>query len=606
VLRAAALGAVLLALLPAAAARAHGDATTSWLLPAQHARPLQPTKFELLYAFGEMSVRERIAFQETGRGGPGPAGEGGARTHAWPTGRPAGEPTLAVGRDGTLYFVGLSIPTRDDQGGVTIHSVLQRSRDGGRTWQELDAAAPGARGETTTLDPFIALDPRTDRLVNADYTPPCAVVSVSADGGDTFAANPLCGQHTDHQSVAFGPDGQIYYCAIDGGALQQGSAATACSKSTDGGRTFLRTGAPAFVEDGTRTGGQLGVPGHCAGAAGHLTVDHRGWLWLPRGFCDQPFVAVSRDEGATWERSQVAGLGMFVGAQFEEHEASVAVDREGNAYYLWVARDHLPYMSVSRDGGRTWGRPVMVGEAGLDEAQLPSIAVGDPGRVALLYMGTTTSPGPPYCARTTLDACVNEDGSPGRPAADYASTTWNGHMAVSTNALARDPQFTTATVNDPADPLIRGVCGPVRCQQAYDFLKVVIAPDGTAWGAFVDGCPADPAAACPPLGKGLAVQLTGVPPLLGTRGEQRPQVAAPPARRCASRRRFPIRLRHPRRGRIRSVKVTVDGRRVRVRRLRATVDLRGKPPGRYAVRIVIRTSAGRTFRELRRYRTCAR
>jgi hypothetical protein len=265
-------------------------------------------------------------------------------------------------------------------------------------------------------------------------------------------------------------------------------------------------------------------------------------------------------------------------------------------------------MAVSRDGGRTWGRPVMVGGPDLDEAQLPSIAVGDPGRVALLYMGTTSSPGPPYCVRTTLDACVNADGSPGRPPADYAATTWNGYMAISTDALSQRPTFTTATVNEPSDPLVRGICGPVRCQQAYDFLKVVIAADGTPWGSFVDACTADPAAACPPLGKGVAAHLVGAPSLIGSRADQRPAVRAPAARECLSRRRFEIRLGEPRRGRIVAATVTVDGKRVPVRRVRgrhrATVDLRGRPAGRYTVAVTVRTSAGRTFRSTRRYRTC--
>ncbi|HEX8105613.1 MAG TPA: glycoside hydrolase family 3 C-terminal domain-containing protein [Solirubrobacteraceae bacterium] len=84
----------------------------------------------------------------------------------------------------------------------------------------------------------------------------------------------------------------------------------------------------------------------------------------------------------------------------------------------------------------------------------------------------------------------------------------------------------------------------------------------------------------------------------------------PPPRRCLSRRSFRIRLREPRGGRerLRSARVTVDGRRVRVRRrggrLVARVDLRGKPRKRVVVRVVARTTQGRRLRETRRYRTC--
>lgn len=84
--------------------------------------------------------------------------------------------------------------------------------------------------------------------------------------------------------------------------------------------------------------------------------------------------------------------------------------------------------------------------------------------------------------------------------------------------------------------------------------------------------------------------------------------------KCSSRRAFLVRLREPRagggRGRLRSARVTVNGRRVRVRRrggrLVARVDLRGAARGQATIRVVARTTRGRTVREVRRYRTCAR
>jgi ABC-2 type transport system ATP-binding protein len=80
-------------------------------------------------------------------------------------------------------------------------------------------------------------------------------------------------------------------------------------------------------------------------------------------------------------------------------------------------------------------------------------------------------------------------------------------------------------------------------------------------------------------------------------------------RTCLSRRRFTIRLREPRRGRLRSARVTIAGKgRVKVHRrhgrLRATIDLRGRQRRRVTVRIVSRTTRGRVLREKRVYRTC--
>jgi hypothetical protein len=76
-------------------------------------------------------------------------------------------------------------------------------------------------------------------------------------------------------------------------------------------------------------------------------------------------------------------------------------------------------------------------------------------------------------------------------------------------------------------------------------------------------------------------------------------------RRCASRRRVLLRL--PRG--TRRATVTLDGRRVKVRRrtgrLVATIDLRGRPAGRVLVRIRGTRADGRRVRQVRRYRVCA-
>lgn len=80
----------------------------------------------------------------------------------------------------------------------------------------------------------------------------------------------------------------------------------------------------------------------------------------------------------------------------------------------------------------------------------------------------------------------------------------------------------------------------------------------------------------------------------------RTRVASAPAVRCASKRRFRIHVRRA----LRQVRVHVDGRRVRVRRHVALVDLRGKPRKTVTVVITGRTKRGRRVAEVRRYRTC--
>jgi beta-glucosidase len=78
------------------------------------------------------------------------------------------------------------------------------------------------------------------------------------------------------------------------------------------------------------------------------------------------------------------------------------------------------------------------------------------------------------------------------------------------------------------------------------------------------------------------------------------------SRTCSSRRSFVIRL--PRR--VRTARVTVGGKRVRVvrrgGRLTARVDARRRPPGRLVVRVTGRTRGGKVARQTRVYRLCAR
>ncbi|MGH2730503.1 MAG: sialidase family protein, partial [Actinomycetota bacterium] len=256
----------------------------------------------------------------------------------------------------------------------------------------------------------------------------------------------------------------VYYCAADVGLASNSGQAT-CLKSLDGGLTFVRTGEPAFPVAGDE--GAVGNDGdpivECDGLHGHGVADRDGNIYLPKGVCGQPWLAISADEGLTWERMQVAKNGT------PTHEAGVAVDPAGNIYYTWIGMDRLPYLAISKNRGKDWSDPIMVGAPGVNEASLPGIAVGETGKVALIYMGSTNSPGEPWTD-------------------PYAEVTWNGYMAITADALTKQPVFYTGTVNNPREPLIKGQCGPFRCQAAFDFLDVVIARDGTPWASFVDGC----------------------------------------------------------------------------------------------------------------------
>jgi hypothetical protein len=91
------------------------------------------------------------------------------------------------------------------------------------------------------------------------------------------------------------------------------------------------------------------------------------------------------------------------------------------------------------------------------------------------------------------------------------------------------------------------------------------------------------------------------------------QVAAafglPPSKTCVSRRRFAVHVRRPVGVTIAKVKLTLNGKALKVRRsagrFTATVDLRGLKKGTYTLAVSVTTASGKTLNGNRRYHTCA-
>jgi hypothetical protein len=388
------------------------------------------------------------------------------------------EPTLGVTENNDVFYSSFQTNTRIE---------VVRSSDEGKTWDIVSPKFPGGRNaQLLSLDPYVYVDDAegVNRVFTVDLTVACSYLSFSDDGGKSWISNPLaCGRPVnDHQTLFSGPPtisptvgypNVVYYCWND-------VASSSCSKSLDGGLTFVPV-SPAFAgEDPSADEGQVegqDAKGFCGGLNGHGHVGADGTVFVPRGYCGRPYLAISKDEGTTWTQVQVSKT------PISGHEASVATDRAGNIYYGWVGRDRHPYLTISKDGGKTWRKAMMIGAPGVRESNLPSIDVGAPGHVAFAYMGSENSPGPPFEEQsecTAVGACPDPD--------SYKHTSWNGYMMETFNALDKDPVLYTGTVNDKRDPLVRGTCGPGRCKAVYDFIDVVISPAGEVWTAWVDGC----------------------------------------------------------------------------------------------------------------------
>jgi hypothetical protein len=229
-------------------------------------------------------------------------------------------------------------------------------------------------------------------------------------------------------------------------------------------------------------------------------VDRDGIVYVPFSPCQRPYIAISRDAGDTWQTVLVAdtltlGFGML----------PLGVDMQGNLYAAWVdAADRLPYLASSRKRGRQtglqWSTPLMIGAPGVNEASIPGLVAGKRGQVAVTYYGSKNSPGlpfPPSCNGLSTNC-------PG-----YENETWDTYITETWNALARQPLFWSAPLNDPSQPTWYGcspsaigldmpgntICiahtnsGGPTLGGRLDYYGITMAPDGTPWVGFAQECP---------------------------------------------------------------------------------------------------------------------
>ena len=394
------------------------------------------------------------------------------------TGRRAMEPSLAFASDGRLLFQAWELRTGFPGGAPPMPALLRREFGG--AWS--DVSPGGAGTHPTSLDPYMHVDRATGRIFTLDWiahgVPFCSTLSFSDDNGDSWTTTPLACGGFDGESIGTGPPvtsrpigypNLVYYCT--GASLGSGDPLTtpSCSKSLDGGLTFLPTGGIPY---------QLtGAEGIFPGWAGDPTVGPDGTLYLPKRHEGMPQVAISTDEGATWTRVVVARNGSAGAAP----RMSVAPD--GTLAYTWIADDHLPYVAISRNGGRRWSRPIEIAPPGVDEAALARVASGPRGTLAIAYVGTTNAPGGrPYYAYCNVLLSDCDDGR-------YAGVRWNGYLALLERPATPHPVIRTTTVNAPGSPIFVGGCSADgACKAVLDFVDLDFDRSGVPWAAFVDDC----------------------------------------------------------------------------------------------------------------------
>ncbi|HWG90959.1 MAG TPA: sialidase family protein [Candidatus Thermoplasmatota archaeon] len=369
------------------------------------------------------------------------------------TGFNTGEPSLGVTSDGTIFATG---------GGASII----RSRDHGNTWERVGDAL---RDPKASLDPWVYVDPVTDRVFNAPLYVACTWAAWSDDGGDSWDANPFTGcgiPAHDHQKLTAGPPAEgvstsgypnvLYYSYNS--FRDEG---TWISVSYDGGRTYSVGGSAH--------------PSDChGGIAGPVAVAPDGTAYSPKPACDGVNIAVSRDSGASWEvtgKVNNAGIGEALATMTD-----AAVDSAGNAYVVYPGKDARTYLTRSLDGGKTWTDGVRVSPPDVTSTAFPVVIAGEAGRVAVGYLGTT--------------ADASKWDSPNPQDAD-AKAVWHLYLTFTENATAEDPVFTTLRVTPEDDPVQVGCIwqsgGSNPCRNLLDFFDMV-ERDGRVYLVFADGC----------------------------------------------------------------------------------------------------------------------
>jgi len=496
------------------------------------------------------------------------------------------EPILARNGKGTL-FAGMAT----DIGLRADDTALLRSRDDGRTWKRIPLPVALAASEGM---PYV--DPDTDRLfvssLNKDYGACGQPVAFSDDEGDHWTeatGRPGCDPYTagDWPKLFTGPfkgrkapgayPNAVYFCNFIPNILV--AASSGCWRSDDGGATFAFQSLLPTINGLCRAGDQQETPGATI-VHGTGQVLAGGDVVVPVTVCGNPVVVRSTDEGKTWTAHRTGGraLGLteVLGGQegvilaVNDHvwSENLAQDEAGNLYFAYLGKDGAR-LDISRDGGKTWRRLGIVTPPGLRRQIAVAVTARGVGELAITY----------YATSDEGDPLVSSTGMNWRPWATYTP-----------DALAARPVFHSAPTSPPDKPAVYAssynCCTGTNTFLEYTGVRFL---GSRTIGAIFTRWTTEPT---------WEEFGTGVPELTFTRLDL-------PARSCASRRRFVIRL--PR-ALVRDVIVTRDGRRVPTKRaggrVTAVIDLRGAQRRMAVVRVSGRDATGRRVTQTRRYRPC--
>ncbi|HEY2940307.1 MAG TPA: hypothetical protein VGJ27_10885 [Gaiellaceae bacterium] len=311
--------------------------------------------------------------------------------------RMVGEPDVVIDNHGGTYVSGPG-------GSTTQASWFWKSDDKGIQWYLIGCPAK-SNCQNGGGDTEITIANNRDVFASDLQTLQCNSTFRSYDEGKTFLPGEGCFPETDRQWMGlYDPNSRARDRRIYLGANHvAGFSGCYVLVSTDNGVTYVPpdpTNNPA-----------ANIGGSCIG---RFAVDpNNGEIFVPVSGGTRK----SSDGGVTWTKLPGPGA---VGNFF----APLVLDTAGNLWQAWTDTQKT-YVSYSLDRGQTWHSPIQVSHPGIQQTDFVWLTVGDPGRVAVVFYGTTD---------TQRDASVPAYGGP--------NALWHAYASISTNALDSNPTFT--------------------------------------------------------------------------------------------------------------------------------------------------------------------
>lgn len=398
--------------------------------------------------------------------------------------RAGGEPSVVTAPDGSLLYAAHAGTTHfyslevDDPTSEAFFEQYRGqvyawySTDRGKTWQFVDRTLPPDNAPGSGFsDPDFAIDAAGNVYLSEINLANVAMSKSTTNGRSYQLQNFFAEDITDRQWSAAGPANVLF---LDGNPEESGgtvptepvgNSAHTIYRSTDGGKTF---------SEGIADAGGLGDIVYDAFAS-TLYEAHLGNGALQiaafRNALDP-----NAETALTPEISTIA-----TGVSMLSHWPAIDTDAKGNVYIVWdesgTTRPAGIYYSYSTTGGRTWAKPTRVDPDNHTDIW-PWIAVGDPGKVAIAWMGNDHA----------LPGNDAEAAGPGDPWNIYIAQTQNGLGCLASTS----PGF-RANRATPEPFHVGTVCmGGTTCQAMLidrrlgDYFTIDIDSSGAVVAAYSD------------------------------------------------------------------------------------------------------------------------